>query len=887
MIKKEKKLTIGLIVEDVFTDFAKDIIQNVIQSIPENKNIEVVVIAGKFVDDFSSDFAQKRYKVIYNSIYRLEEICKFDGILIALGSMAKIKKQIIDSRFLTNLQDVPKVFMVSDFENMISVNYDNETGIREAVDYLVNACNLTQFAMLGGRDDNVDSRRRKSLYIKSLKMNGISFSEDAYEPTDMSVNSEEAAARLLRRKPKTEVIFCVNDAVAVGLYKVMKRKGLVPGRDIKVFGFDNTRMAGDMKPSLATIGAESETLGQKSLELLLAMINGADVKSVRIPTRLYGRESCDYEMYEYTTLEMLNVDEAFIYKMFDDCFYRYRYEYIDRRDVNLKRLFFEFTSKILYALKNRYMSEDEFEEIKELIDIFFDNGAINYTDASKLIKSIERLQRTINEVSKSFVTNMLINRAFQYMRNKAIIAFSNKMIKQNEESVAVRNTLENFLVECTDFSKSSKDLIEVIVRNFDKLGFENSAFYLFDEPAVFEKESTYLYPDEIRLRCYTKNGDLFVIPEERQRGALSDIFRREELYSNYMGYIAFPIVFKDYIYGILVCELSKDIYDKGDYIADQLGRTMYSNHTQEAENIEFEKRTYGLIAESLASKYEEVYYVNSANGDYYIYKEDDRRENMEVKKSGKGFFDSKDNVTRDLIHPDDIDRINEVMTAENLIEMLKNRKQISLEYRRLINNEVNNMRLSVLWSSDKIHFVMGIENIDEEIEKEEEHVRELTNEREMARRDDLTGIKNKNAYREFEESMQKKIDSKTEITPFSLLVCDINNLKQINDKFGHKAGDEYIKASSKMICEVYTHSPVFRIGGDEFVVVLSGDDYFNREKLLKKIRAKVIKNLKQPETPVVATGLADFDSRNDKSVSNVFVRADAKMYENKNFLKYI
>ena len=47
----------------------------------------------------------------------------------------------------------------------------------------------------------------------------------------------------------------------------------------------------------------------------------------------------------------------------------------------------------------------------------------------------------------------------------------------------------------------------------------------------------------------------------------------------------------------------------GSYGSDQLGRTMYSNHTQEAENIEFEKRTYGLIAESLASKYEEVYYV--------------------------------------------------------------------------------------------------------------------------------------------------------------------------------------------------------------------------------------------------------------------------------------
>ncbi len=90
-----------------------------------------------------------------------------------------------------------------------------------------------------------------------------------------------------------------------------------------------------------------------------------------------------------------------------------------------------------------------------------------------------------------------------------------------------------------------------------------------------------------------------------------------------------------------------------------------------------------------------------------------------------------------------------------------------------------------------------------------------------------------------------------------------------------------------MICEIFTHSPVYRIGGDEFVVVLSGDDYHNREKLLKKLRSKVLKNVNKPEGAVVATGISDYEAIKDKSLSDVFERADARMYENKNFLKYI
>ena len=120
---------------------------------------------------------------------------------------------------------------------------------------------------------------------------------------------------------------------------------------------------------------------------------------------------------------------------------------------------------------------------------------------------------------------------------------------------------------------------------------------------------------------------------------------------------------------------------------------------------------------------------------------------------------------------------------------------------------------------------------------------------------------------------------------FAFVVCDINDLKKINDTQGHKAGDEYIKASAKLICDIFDHSPVFRIGGDEFAVFLVGDDFTDRKKLVNKLRKTSIMNRDKNKGPVVATGIADFMSGKDNKVENVFERADKSMYENKRSLK--
>ena len=294
--------------------------------------------------------------------------------------------------------------------------------------------------------------------------------------------------------------------------------------------------------------------------------------------------------------------------------------------------------------------------------------------------------------------------------------------------------------------------------------------------------------------------------------------------------------------------------------------------------------TYTQIAERLADHYDLIYYINCENSEYAEYSIKKKSGELKVQHEGSDFFTTAQKNIGRLIFSEDRERISLFLDRDNLISQLESRRQITQDYRMVIDGQsIQYTRMSVTFSSDHSHFIICVENRDEDVRREQEHLAALSMANEMARRDELTRAKNKTAYREMESALQRGIEEKNE--PFGIVVCDINGLKTINDTEGHKAGDEYIKESCALICRIFHHSPVYRIGGDEFVAVLKGHDYENREDLFSRLKKQVEENIRIGEGPVVASGLAEFQPVADRTVEDVFNRADTLMYGEKTRLK--
>ena len=168
-------------------------------------------------------------------------------------------------------------------------------------------------------------------------------------------------------------------------------------------------------------------------------------------------------------------------------------------------------------------------------------------------------------------------------------------------------------------------------------------------------------------------------------------------------------------------------------------------------------------------------------------------------------------------------------------------------------------------------------------------IEKLDIEKKISNHDALTKVWSRISFNNKVKEFDQKIEEDPEAVKFAVCVCDLNSLKLVNDTLGHDFGDTYIINCCRVICNFFKHSPVYRIGGDEFVALLQTDDYENLVQIKKDVlefsETEIQKLVPPAEKRSFASGFAIYDSTKDKNFGDVMKRADKEMYENKRHLK--
>lgn len=200
-------------------------------------------------------------------------------------------------------------------------------------------------------------------------------------------------------------------------------------------------------------------------------------------------------------------------------------------------------------------------------------------------------------------------------------------------------------------------------------------------------------------------------------------------------------------------------------------------------------------------------------------------------------------------------------------------------------NEVESLSSAITqMSKDMRNYVEDILEAEETAKSAQKEAANMTL---LAYKDALTHVGSKIAYDNAARTLDKDVAEKL-VTEFGIAMIDLNNLKVINDSYGHANGNSYIAGACHIVCTIFRHSPVFRIGGDEFIVILKNDDYEQRHKLIERANLKFFEtendSAREPwERYSVAIGMAEY--REGETTDAVFKRADQAMYLNKQKMK--
>jgi diguanylate cyclase (GGDEF)-like protein len=278
-----------------------------------------------------------------------------------------------------------------------------------------------------------------------------------------------------------------------------------------------------------------------------------------------------------------------------------------------------------------------------------------------------------------------------------------------------------------------------------------------------------------------------------------------------------------------------------------------------------------------------VYTVDPVTDHYREHSSSEAYDRYQLDKEGDDFFGSTLYNIRQLAHPDDLPRVVAQFSKEEVLAQIERSGIFAMNYRLALGSRYKYIQLkaALVEEGSRPVLVVGVINVDAQVRREEEFARGLAQARAQASIDALTGMKNRHAFLETEAALDREIMGGRR-PEFAIVMMDLNDLKLVNDQQGHAAGDQYLRDACAMMCGVFDKDQIYRVGGDEFVAVVRGEELARLEELVGRMADHNAEAL-QTGGIVIACGAATY--ADEPYVATVFEIADQRMYANKEQLK--
>ena len=200
-------------------------------------------------------------------------------------------------------------------------------------------------------------------------------------------------------------------------------------------------------------------------------------------------------------------------------------------------------------------------------------------------------------------------------------------------------------------------------------------------------------------------------------------------------------------------------------------------------------------------------------------------------------------------------------------------------------NEIYDLYMALLISTkENFYYMDKYVKAKTNIKRKDKELNQIKN---TAYKDTLTNVGNMNKYKTDIKELKDQFE-KDNFTDFAIVMLDINNLKYINDTYGHSIGNKYIQGCCNIICKIFAHSPIYRIGGDEFIIIVKNDDFNNIDELISVCEShfNIVYSDKEVEDyKRYSMSLGMCKAKAGMKFPDIITLADQNMYSNKKKFK--
>lgn len=562
---KGKKFTIGLLVSGIMDTFTVSVCQGVMKA-ARDAGMRLIIFPGKYLDRDLTQRKEILYEYQYNTIFSYAQKENVDAILVSASTIGCFTTTEKIQNMLSKYAGIPCVLLASKIDGYASVNFDNSSGIKEAMDYLIHKLNCRKFGMIGGPDSNTDAYERKMTFLQCLEENGIPFQEENFVEGILSRCAPDLYRTFLNKNPDIEAVFCVNDDTAVGLYDVLKEYKIIPGNQIKVLGYDNILLAAKLKPALSSVWADPVEMGEIALEMAAQMLRGEEVQSKTIPTKFIKRDSFGRNVIKSAEADYKRLDRKYIDTYFEEIFYRYHNIEDDGYIVRIRNDFRVFMENLIAIYEETKPKEELQEETLKSLDIFLEHRALDYADIEHLIDHVEKVYELIKEKYHGDI--------FSAMYHKIILAIDQRYGEISDAQEEKNYEMKLFVKDIMDFEKGNDQSYMVLLEHLNWLGIKNAYIYTFEKPVLHLHKEEIALPEELYLKAMLKAGEVQGILATNQKIKIADMFSNKNMEDDDLPKVLFPLYSNEMMYGVFLCDMTEKLFENGDFLVNQMSSAM-------------------------------------------------------------------------------------------------------------------------------------------------------------------------------------------------------------------------------------------------------------------------------------------------------------------------
>ena len=560
--------TIGLMVSGVTDAYAEALCRGVSKA-ANNIRMNLVVVPGKYINRDTSNLGALKYEYQYTALYSYIKESNIDALIVAAGSIGAFTNESSLMDFLARYVSVPLILVSSNYEGFRCVNYDNASGIKNGLLYLIKELKCKHICMLGGPEGNTDVAERRTQFMKVMNEYGMEMGEYSYIPGYLSGDNHEACATLLECNPEMDGVFCVNDYAALSLYEEMKARDLVPGVDIHIFGYDNTVEGAKADPPLSTIAADPVVLGERAVSAVVRTMGGENFTTELLDTPFILRKSMGLN-FDSMTFDGENfINEMSADQVFDMIFYRYRRSGQDTSTTSVYSTWVHlldcFTDLAAISISDDAIDD----EIRTAYRQFVDSSALEFADINQLVAYFKELEdaATAGKVidARERVHNLMRGFYIDLIRRlDNQVGTVSDINNNNVESV------KEFVVDSMVVHKDKVKNYQAVLKSLKHLDVKNAYLYLFDKPVEYNVNETFVAPEKLNLTVAMTDGEIVDASAYDSVVSVVDMLDNKAMSSNPRKFVMIPIYVENMNYGVMVADLTDKMYNYEEFLSSHV-----------------------------------------------------------------------------------------------------------------------------------------------------------------------------------------------------------------------------------------------------------------------------------------------------------------------------